>query len=134
MKQSPHCRSLAPDASPCFPLSSHPAAPVSLRLLSGCGLQKCCGAVTIAQPDISLNQAAFVQVLDCLLVIDVILHFFRAYPNKKSVLVVELSKIRKNYLGDCCIRQLHCLMPAVQVGPMSYSEAPHCTRRLKLAW
>lgn len=74
-----------------------------------------------------LIQAAAVQVLDCLLVIDVILHFFRAYPNKKSVLVVELSKIRRNYLGDCCIRQLHCLMPEAQhcptVRPTTAQEA-----------
>ena len=81
-----------------------------------------------------LTQAAAVQVLDCLLVIDVILHFFRAYPNKRSVLVVELSKIRRNYLGDSCIRQLHCLMPAAQAGHVAYSEAPYCTNSMKLAW
>ena len=79
------------------------------RLLSSCCLKKCCRAVRVAQPDMLLIPAAAVQVLDCLLVIDVILHFFRAYPNKRSVLVVELSKIRRNYLGDCCIRQLHCI-------------------------
>lgn len=30
---------------------------------------------------------------------DIILQFFRAYVNKKSVLVVQLSRIRRNYLG-----------------------------------
>lgn len=39
------------------------------------------------------------QVLDFLLVMDIVLQFFRAYVNKKSVLVVSLSRIRRNYLG-----------------------------------
>lgn len=40
-----------------------------------------------------------VQVLDFLLVMDIVLQFFRAYVNKKSVLVVQLARIRRNYLG-----------------------------------
>ena len=40
-----------------------------------------------------------VQVLDFLLVMDIVLQFFRAYVNKKSVLVVKMSRIRRNYLG-----------------------------------
>ncbi len=39
------------------------------------------------------------QVLDFLLVMDIVLQFFRAYVNKKSVLVVQLARIRRNYLG-----------------------------------
>ena len=39
------------------------------------------------------------QVLDFLLVMDIVLQFFRAYVNKKSVLVVKMSRIRRNYLG-----------------------------------
>ena len=30
---------------------------------------------------------------------DILLHFFRAYVNKKSVLVTSLPRIRRNYLG-----------------------------------
>ena len=40
------------------------------------------------------------QVLDFLLVMDIVLQFFRAYVNKKSVLVVQLARIRRNYLGN----------------------------------
>ena len=40
------------------------------------------------------------QVLDFLLIMDIILQFFRAYINKKSVLVVQLGRIRRNYLGQ----------------------------------
>ena len=39
------------------------------------------------------------QVLDFLLVMDIVMQFFRAYVNKKSVLVIQLSRIRRNYLG-----------------------------------
>ncbi|KAL3159544.1 hypothetical protein ABBQ38_009960 [Trebouxia sp. C0009 RCD-2024] len=39
------------------------------------------------------------QVLDFLLVMDIVLQFFRAYVNKKSMLVVTLSRIRRNYLA-----------------------------------
>lgn len=46
-----------------------------------------------------------VQVLDFLLVMDIVLQFFRAYVNKKSVLVVRMSRIRRNYLG---MRPRHC--------------------------
>ena len=46
-----------------------------------------------------------VQVLDFLLVMDITLQFFRAYVNKKSVLVVKMSRIRRNYLG---MRPGHC--------------------------
>ena len=44
-------------------------------------------------------QMRVVQVLDFLLVMDIVLQFFRAYVNKKSVLVVRMSRIRRNYLG-----------------------------------
>lgn len=47
------------------------------------------------------------QVLDFLLVMDIVLQFFRAYVNKKSVLVVQLARIRRDYLGT----RLHCLYP-----------------------
>ena len=54
------------------------------------------------------------QVLDFLLVMDIVLQFFRAYVNKKSVLVVQLARIRRNYLGT----QLHCLyLESAQVLP-----------------
>ncbi|KAK9811376.1 hypothetical protein WJX72_002779 [[Myrmecia] bisecta] len=39
------------------------------------------------------------HVLDALLILDIGLHFFRAYTNKKSVLVTDPPRIRRNYLG-----------------------------------
>ena len=38
--------------------------------------------------------------LDSLLIIDCLLYFIRAFVNTKSVLVTDLVKIRKNYLGE----------------------------------
>lgn len=48
---------------------------------------------------INIWRLSVVQVLDFLLVMDIVLQFFRAYVNKKSVLVVKMSRVRRNYLG-----------------------------------
>ncbi len=62
------------------------------------------------------TSSCWVQVLDFLLVMDIVLQFFRAYVNKKSVLVVQLARIRRNYLGTW----LHCLYPESAQGcPLS---------------
>ncbi len=78
---------------------------------------QCCMVVplncTAAIVDLS---SCGVQVLDFLLVMDIVLQFFRAYVNKKSVLVVQLARIRRNYLGT----KPHCLCPESAQGcPLS---------------
>ena len=58
-------------------------------------------------------------LLDSLLIIDCLLSFIRAFVNTKSVLVTDLIKIRKNYLGEAtssdavsaCAHNITCFHP-----------------------
>ena len=66
-----------------------------------------CQVYRLAMPQMRRSHLNFMQmlmqVLDFLLIMDIILQFFRAYVNKKSVLVVQLSRIRRNYLGNAAV-------------------------------
>ncbi|KAK3266380.1 hypothetical protein CYMTET_24986 [Cymbomonas tetramitiformis] len=52
------------------------------------------------------------QTIDSMLLINIVLNFFTAYKNKKSVMVYELSKIRKHYFGTTFPIDIFCAFPA----------------------
>ena len=71
--------------------------------------------------------------LDSLLIIDCLLYFIRAFVNTKSVLVTDLVKIRKNYLGETlCSSPAHawphqpCLLLHVAQKSQAIALKLHC--------
>lgn len=74
----------------------------------------------------------FSEAMDAMLVVDLILHFFTAYVNKKSLLVYDLPHIAKHYLGttfpldfaaafplDLVVRKIQAQISSQSVNPPS---------------
>jgi hypothetical protein len=60
------------------------------RRTDSCGLRACSYGVYYSIPN---------ALADFLLIVDICLHFCTAYKNQKSVMIHDLAKIRRHYLG-----------------------------------